>query len=284
MKYSKASIYADDTSVTLASNDIEKLVLEAQQELLNLSEWMRINKLSPNPKKTEYMIIGHPCKVNSLIVPTVLQLNGIDTKRVHKTKSLGVTIDECLKWDEQYKAVKKKICGGLASLKKLKNVVPQKELSAVYYAIFESHLRYANVIWGSLPKTKIDTLQRLQNRARTIIESARYKDNWTCNWLSVENLIRYDRSVMTYKITNNLSPENLWDKFQKRSSLSNYETRFCKNLQIPRLNTEHAKKSYYYSALKDWNDVPIDIRELPTVGSFKNKLKHYLKRCLYGTN
>ena len=89
---------------------------------------------------------------------------------------------------------------------------------------------------------------------------------------------------MTYKITNNLSPENLWDKFQKRSSLSNYETRFCKNLQIPRLNTEHAKKSYYYSALKDWNDVPIDIRELPTVGSFKNNLKHYLKRCQYGTN
>ena len=96
--------------------------------------------------------------------------------------------------------------------------------------------------------------------------------------------LRYDRSVMTYKITNNLSPENLWDKFQKRSSLSNYETRFCKNLQIPRLNTEHAKKSYYYSALKDWNDVPIDIRELPTVGSFKNKLKHSLKRCQYGTN
>ena len=29
-------------------------------------------------------------------------------------------------------------------------------------------------------------------------------------WLPVENLIRFDRSVMTYKILNKLSPESLW--------------------------------------------------------------------------
>ena len=45
LKYSQASIYADDTNVTIVSNDVEELVFEAQQELLNLSEWMRINKL-----------------------------------------------------------------------------------------------------------------------------------------------------------------------------------------------------------------------------------------------
>ena len=44
LKYSQASIYADDTNVTIISNDVEVLVFEAHQELLNLSEWMRINK------------------------------------------------------------------------------------------------------------------------------------------------------------------------------------------------------------------------------------------------
>ena len=63
---SYGSIYADDTNLTIASDDIEKLDYEARQELLNLSEWMRINKLSPNPAKTEYMIIGHSRKVNTL--------------------------------------------------------------------------------------------------------------------------------------------------------------------------------------------------------------------------
>ena len=116
--------------------------------------------------------------------------------------------------------------------------------------IVESHLHYTNVIWGSLSKTKLDTLQRLHDRAHSIIENACIRDEWSANWLSVENLIRFDGSVMAYKILNKLSPESLWNKYQYRSAYLNYETRNCKDLQIPRLRTEHAKKGCYYSALK----------------------------------
>ena len=135
------------------------------------------------------MIIGHSCKVNTLNILNALMLNDSAVKRVTKTKSLGVTVDENLKWGEHFNTVKGKICGGLASLKKLKNIIPQSKLCNAYYAIVESHLRYANEIWGSLPKTKLDILQRLQDRARSIVENARYKDNWSCDWLSVENII-----------------------------------------------------------------------------------------------
>ena len=45
-----------------------------------------------------------------------------------------------------------------------------------------------------------------------MIENARIKDEWSSNWLSVENLIRFDRSVMAYRILNKLCPESLWDK------------------------------------------------------------------------
>ena len=51
LQYSKASIYADDTDVTVAPNDLKRLTDDARQELLNLSERMRINKLSPNSQK-----------------------------------------------------------------------------------------------------------------------------------------------------------------------------------------------------------------------------------------
>ena len=276
LKFSKVNIYADDTNVTIASNDIEKLVADAQEELLNISEWLRVNKLSPNPSKTEYLIIGHPRKTKDVNIPNGLKLNDSEIKRVSKTKSLGVMVDENLKWDEQFKTVKNKICGGLASLKKLKNSLPQSKLCSVYYAIVESHLRYADVIWGSLPTRKLETLQRLQNRAQSIIESARLKDNWSCDWLNVNNLISFDRSVMTYKIMNKLSPESLWDKFELRSMHSSYVTRNCHDLQIPRLNTEHAKNGFKYSALKMWNDTPVDIREAPTLGCCKKRLKAHL--------
>ena len=236
-----------------------------------------MNKLSPNPPKAECMIKGHSRKVKTLNISNALILNDSVIKRVTKTKSLGVTVDENLKWDEHFNTVKGKICDGLASLKKLKNIIPQNNLCSVYYAIVESHLRYANEIWGSLPKMKLDTLQRSQDRVRSIVENARYKDNWSCDWLNFKNIIRFDRSVMTYKIRNKLSPESLWDKFRQRSLQSNYATRNCRDLQIPRLSTEHAKNSYRYSAIKVWNEIPVAVRELPNICRFKNELKEYLK-------
>ena len=99
LEFSRASIYANDTSITIASDDVAKLVEDAHQQLSNLSKWMRVNKLSPNPKKTEFMIIRHPLKAKNLELPDVLKLNNSDIKRVDKTKSLGVIVDEKLSWD-----------------------------------------------------------------------------------------------------------------------------------------------------------------------------------------
>ena len=196
------------------------------------------------------MIIGHPMKAKGANAPTGLELGSKEIKRVSNTKSLGVMVDEYLNWDEQFKSVESTICGGLASLKKLRNILPQSRLCCVYYAIVESHLRYTDVIWGSLPARKIETLQRWQNRAQLIIEIARVKDNWSYDWLNVSNLISFDRLVMTYKIISKLSPQILWDKFELRSVHLKYETRNCHDFQIARLNTERAKNGFKYSALK----------------------------------
>ena len=69
---------------------------QAHRELVNISEWMRVNKLSPNPKKIEFMIIGHPLKTKSLDLPEILTLDGSDIKKVSQPKSLGIIIDENL--------------------------------------------------------------------------------------------------------------------------------------------------------------------------------------------
>ena len=268
-------MYADDTHVTLTSSNTDDLLTNAHKELRNISEWMRINKLSANPKKTEYMIFGHPRRTNKVEISEPLNLNDSEIMRVAKTKLLGVMVDEGLNWDDQFRKVKGKISGGLKSMKKLKNLISQSQLDHVYRALIESHLRYANVIWGSLPKSKLNTLQRLQDRARSIIDQSRLKDNWSHNWLTVEQLTKFDRSVMTYKIISRQCPESLWDKYHHRTQHSNYRTRNCRDLQIPRNNLEYVKKGFHYSALKAWNDIPINIRELPTLNRVKKQLKSY---------
>ena len=75
---------------------------------------------------------------------------------------------------------------------------------------------------------------------------------------------------------NKSGPESLWDKFELRSTHSKYATRNCRDLQILRLNTEYANRGFKYSALKLWNDTPVDIREAITLSCFKKKLKAHL--------
>ena len=165
------------------------------------------------------MIIGHPRRTNKVEVHETLRLNGSDIRPVKKTKSLGVIVEEGLNWEEQFKTVKGKVHGRLTSLKKLKNILPQSQLSNVYRALVESHMRYADVIWGHLSNSKTESLQRLQDRAISIIETSRIKDELSHNFLHTEQLVLFDRAVMAYKIMNRLCPENLWNKFQRRSQL-----------------------------------------------------------------
>ena len=158
--------------------------------------------------KTEYMVVGHKRQTNRIYGPLEVTINGGPIKRVNKVNYLGVTVNENLTWNEQFKNLKGKIENALSSLRRLKNILPQTKLDQVYKALLESHLRYSDELWGSLSNTKLDHLQRLQTRARTLAESSRLKDGWSCNWLSISNLIIVDRVVMIYKIMNGLCPDN----------------------------------------------------------------------------
>ena len=64
LEFSKANMYADDTHTTIASSDRAELISMTKKELLNISDWLRVNKLSLNPQKTEFMVIGHQRRIN----------------------------------------------------------------------------------------------------------------------------------------------------------------------------------------------------------------------------
>ena len=107
-------------------------------------------------------------------------------------------------------------CCWFVILEKLKNILPQSKLCYVYQALVKSHIRYTDVVWGNLPKTKLHTLQCFQDRTLSIIKYAKIKDEWQGNWLKVENLIKFDQAVMMLKINNKLCPESSWSKFRQR--------------------------------------------------------------------
>ena len=48
LEFSKADMYADETHTTIVSNDLTELIIMTKKVLLNISDWLRLNKLSVN--------------------------------------------------------------------------------------------------------------------------------------------------------------------------------------------------------------------------------------------
>ena len=115
-------------------------------------DWLRQNKLSLNVAKCEYMFIGNDKQLCKISYIDNLEIDKEEIKRVSKTKYLGLTIDESPSWSRQYKIVKGKLKGGLISVRKLREILPQSQLFLVYQVLIESHLRYGNLIWDHLPE------------------------------------------------------------------------------------------------------------------------------------
>ena len=79
--------------------------------------------------------------------------------------------------------------------------------------------------------TKLNNLQKLQDRAITLIQYTAIKDRIPSAKISVNELIKLDQAMMVHKILNEQCPEVLKQKFIKRSHVSKYETRRAKDLQ-----------------------------------------------------
>ena len=117
-----------------------------------------------------------------------------------------------------------------------------------------------------------------------LIANARYKDGWTCERLTVKSLISFENGVMTYRILHDLCPENLRHKITERSMVSDYKTRNNGDLQIPKVRLEYAKRSFYFSGVKNWNNIPNNIQEEESIARFRTGFREYLLNLSKGPN
>lgn len=52
-------MYSDDTSMTYSSTDSDSLLRNVDNEIANIAEWLRQNKLSLYADKSEFLVIDH---------------------------------------------------------------------------------------------------------------------------------------------------------------------------------------------------------------------------------
>ena len=85
-------------------------------EIVKVVDWLKINKLSLNLKKTHFMLFKTSKK--RFILDTDLVIDGMKIDKVDKTKFLGVVIDPCLTFKSHILYIKGKIARGVGILNK----------------------------------------------------------------------------------------------------------------------------------------------------------------------
>ena len=91
-------MYADDTHIIYADVDVNSIQLNLNHDLGNLNKWLTSNKLTLNTAKTEFMLTGSKQKLSTLSSQPELSIDNVPIEKVTSVKSLGIFIDENLRW------------------------------------------------------------------------------------------------------------------------------------------------------------------------------------------
>ncbi len=95
-------------------------------------------------------------------------IDNVPIKRITKTKSLGIQIDQFLSWDNHLEEICKKASSGIGAIRRLKSYVSCGHLYHYYqyYALVQPYFDYCCLVWDPIGATRIQTLQ---NRAARVI-------------------------------------------------------------------------------------------------------------------
>ena len=148
LKFSDTQMYADDTSLTMASASVQEIEDNMNIDLENISEWLKANRLSLNTTKTEFLVLSSRQRSAQLSYPT-LQIGGKSIPRISSAKTLGVHIDETLSWTRHIEQKSKQISSCIGALKRVRPYVPMASLQTMYNSFVQPKFDYCSTVWDA---------------------------------------------------------------------------------------------------------------------------------------
>ena len=254
----KFVLFADDTNLFYSHHDVHTLFNTVNQELKQLEDWFKANRLSLNVDKTKYTLFHKTSQADNLPLKLPnLTINGKIINRENSIKFLGVVLDQHISWNEHIRIVENKISKNIGLLCKAKYLLDLHSLKSIYYTFIHSYINYANIVWGSTFHSKIKNIHRKQKLAGRIICNV---DRHTSGEpimhklgiLNVFKLNIFQTLVFMFKVRKGMSPKVFIDEFKKINH--KYPTRHSKDcFSLPKIKSSFGKFSMSYRGPYLWN-------------------------------
>ena len=269
--------FADDTTIFASGNNLRFLYKKVNADLKQLSNWFDSNSLTLNLDKSKY-ILFRP-KRKEINYNGEIELGGKVILKVSHIKFLGITLDEYLEWEFQFKQVLTKMIAGNYSLNMVKNLLPPRSKLLVYFANVHSHLNYAISAWGPMLKARdLKKLKTQQNKSIRLIYNIGKRTRLLplykkANILMISDLINLSLLKISYRYINGILPVRIANLF----NLSNHQhnTRNRNSLRAPQHTTEHYNKSYLGRAPHLWIHLRDSLKNKPSLKTFAKSFTKY---------
>ena len=255
-------------------SDINQLSIRANKAFLDISNWFKLNKLSVNVKKCNFIVFS----TKQIKVDIKINLEKFELERVKYTEFLGVIINEKLTWDDHISLVCNKVSKHIGILRRIKHKIPVTLLKSLYYTLINPYFNYCNIIWATSSSVALDKLFRLQKRAIRLVANSDWNAHSAPLFLDLKVLTIHQLNLLQvasfmYKVNNNLLPQYFIDMFLFNHSVHSHNTRQCNLYHVPYHRLVLTSNSIRVFGVNLWNNICDDIRNSKSLQSFRTKYK-----------
>ena len=272
---SSIRLFADDTSLYIIVDNPVEAANQLNSDLSKIHLWATKWLVKFNPAKSESVIFSR--RQNKPYHPPVV-LNQKQVAEVTSHKHLGLVFSNDCSWHEHLEYLKAKTWSRINIMRKLKFKLDRRSLQTIYFSFIRPLLEYADVVWDNCTQYEVNDLEKIQNEAARIVSGATRlvsinSLSLETGWESLSSRRKKHKLQLFFKMQNNLAPDYLSSLVPPTvGSTSAYPLRNSSNLHTLRAKTQLYFNSFLPSVIRDWNELPEEIRFSSSLGAFKYKL------------
>ena len=218
LKFCTGILYADDTTIFVIGRSLKFLRMKMNKNLENLSDWLSVNRLKLNVKKTKVVLFNK----ENLNPHVDITFEGMEIECLQQFRFLGVLLDQSVSFESHFSMLYRKLMNYTFISRKLSQVLPSVCLKHLYYAFFHSNLMYGLVIWFPLLKERQhQTLCKLQKHSICILCQANFSDHCMPLFKKEEILVLSDQlkvenCKLMYKVSHEIIPPPIANLYNNR--------------------------------------------------------------------
>ena len=276
-------LYADDSQLYIAFHPMRPMELQNVTSRINdcLSEikvWMVNNFMKLNESNTELLVIGKPLVLKRFDLEITIKFGDtIITPTVCKNdtwKSLGVLLDQSLNMERQINNVRKNCCWTMNNLRTIRKYLDERVKLMLVKQLIILKLDYFNALYMNLSTTRVKKLQSVLNAGIRFIYDIYDRNTDLSPFYKKAHILPVEKRILAPMYLQELVQMNRDDKAVKET-----RTKTACNLlmKIPKFSKLKATSRWFSNyAPESWNSLPLNVRNIDNIVSFKGKLKNYL--------